>query len=882
MKTRFVILCLLMASAVSLFGQQAFPNQGGKQLLNSNWIARQASYVLQDGAQLTSQPQDFSAWIPAVVPGTVLTTLLENKQVPSPYYGLNNEQIPDIYYAGKDFYTYWFVNRFEVPALDEQTHLWLNFRGINYRAEIFLNGKRISTTAHEGMFIRRSYDITKAIKPGRPNTLAVLVLPPDYPGEPNGGQGGDGQIARNVTMHCTPGWDWIQPVRDRNTGIWDEVSLTTSGPVRLQHPQVITRVPGVRVPEGKQADAYLNVSAEVENLTDKTQQATVSYRVYDRVLSAKVTLNPWESRVVQLPDMTVKNPRLWWPNGTGKQELYPLSVQVTDGQSRVSDAQHMEIGIRELATEKDAATGGRKFFVNGQKIFIRGGNYIASDWMLQLSPERYYTEVKFHADMNLNMIRIWGGAIPERPEFYEACDVLGMLVFQDLSVTGDANGAWPDARKKDSRERRHAYPDNHELFLASVIDQVKMLRNHPSLCLWCGGNEWPAAEDIDNALKNRIMPQYDPTRHFTSFSTDTVFTRNTIGGVGDGPYGIREVEWFFTFRSTPFNPELGSIGVPEAAAMRAMMDEKDFNDIPRPGRANGPGGADGITGRVNPVWNYHKYLPYGEQITRYGTPKDGDDFCKIAQVINYDQYRGLMEGWASNMWNWYTGMLIWKTQNPWTALRGQMYDCYLDVNACYYGTKMGGEPLHIQYNAKTKQVEIANTTFSGYDALSATARLYASDGRLISEHTEQASIPANMCRSLFHVQPPTDVDGVYFMRLTLQKNGDVCSDNTYWMTTQTNDFTGLQSLPKANVFPRIEVARNGNIYQATVTLKTDKQLSFFNHVAVFNKQTGERVLPVYYSDNYFTVFPGEEKIVTLFIPGNLPKEEVDVRVSSWN
>ncbi len=878
MNTRIVILWIALAFSCSLFGQSTLPPKGEKQLLNHNWIARQAGYVLQDGAQLTSRLQDFSAWIPAVVPGTVLTTLLENKQIPSPYYGLNNQQIPDIYNVGKDFYTYWFVNQFETPALDGSTRLWLNFRGINYRAEIFLNGKRVSTTTHEGMFIRRSYDITEAVRPGQRNTLAVLVLPPDFPGEDNGGQGGDGQIARNVTMHCTPGWDWIQAVRDRNTGIWDEVSLTTSGTIRLQHPQVITQVPGVRMPGDKQADAILKVTAEVENLTGKPQQTTVSYTVEGRTLSTKVTLHPWENRIVALPDMTIKNPRLWWPNGTGKQELYHLSMQATDTEARVSDAQHLRIGIRELGTEKDPATGGRKFFVNGQKVFIRGGNYIASDWMLQLSPERYFTEVKFHADMNLNMIRVWGGAIPERPEFYNACDSLGMLVFQDFSVTGDANGAWMDARKVDSRERRHAYPDNHELFLTSVIDQVKMLRNHPSLCLWCGGNEWPAAADIDDALKNRIMPKYDPTRHFTSFSTDTVFTRNTIGGVGDGPYGIREVEWFFTFRSTPFNPELGSIGVPEAAAMRAIMDEKDFNDFPRSG---GGGGASG-GGRVNEVWNYHKYLPYGEQINRYGTPKNGDDFCKIAQLINYDQYRGLMEGWAANMWNWYTGMLIWKTQNPWTALRGQMYDCYLDVNACYYGTKMGGEPLHIQYNAKTKQVEIANTSFSAYDKLSATVRLYAADSRLISEHTEQTSIQANVCRPLFDVQPPTGIEDVYFMRLTLQQNGKVCSDNTYWMTSRPNDFTGLQELPKANVSPRIEVTKNGTIYEASVTVKAGKQLSFFNRISIFNRKTGERVLPVYYSDNYFTVFPGEEKTVTLTFPGTLPKEDIDIRVSSWN
>ena len=214
-KKAFLSFALLF-SFMSLYGEST------KQLLHSDWIARQASTVMHNGLELSGQLPDDRGWIPATVPGTVLTTLLNNNYYPDPAISLNNELIPDIYHVGNDFYTYWFVNRFEMRSpIASGDKVWLNFRGINYKAEIFLNGKRISHTTHEGMFLRVTYDITDIVRTDGVNTLAVLVFPPDYPGNPNGGQGGDGQIAKSVTMHYTPGWDWVQTVRDRNTGIWD-------------------------------------------------------------------------------------------------------------------------------------------------------------------------------------------------------------------------------------------------------------------------------------------------------------------------------------------------------------------------------------------------------------------------------------------------------------------------------------------------------------------------------------------------------------------------------------------------------------------------------------------------------------------------------------
>lgn len=874
MKTNYIYCLLFYLIFLGLsnpaYTQSApisLPDMGEKTLLHNEWYARRANEVLLDGNRLSSSVFHPEGWMKAKVPGTVLTTLLENNVFPAPEFSLNNNRIPDIYDVGNDFYTYWFVRPFNLKGVDKNKQIWLNFRGINYKADIFLNGKRINTVTHEGMFFRKTFNITEYIRENEENLLAVIVYPPDYPGNPNGGQGGDAQIARNMTMQFTPGWDWIQPVRDRNTGIWDEVSITTTGYVKVQHPYVVTKVPGVRNPEGSQRDAVVRASVELENVSDKTQKGLLVCETNGTRLSQNITLAPHEKRTVSLKDVIIKNPRLWWPNGIGEQPLNDMRMAFQlDGE--ISDVEQLRYGIREITTEKDPVTGGRKFYVNGQPVYITGGNYIASDWLLRLSPERYHAEVRFHAEMNVRMIRVWGGALLERPEFYDACDEYGILVFQDLWGSGDCNGAWEDPTKLDSRERRWEYPDNHDLFLTSAEDQIKMIRNHPSLCLWCGANEWPLAKDIDARLKNDVFPRLDPERLFASYSTDTVFTRNTIGGVGDGPYGIQEPEWFFTFRSTPFNPEAGSVGSPEVESMREMMTEEELAGIPQTGRT------------TNSTWRYHKDLGYKDHLERYGNVTDIETYCKYAQIVNYDQYRSFMEGWASHMWEWYTGILIWKTQNPWTSLRGQMYDWFLDVNASLYGTRKGCEPLHPQYNVVTKRVELVNTALGSHDVV-VKALLYDLKGNIIWNNEAQTAISANQVKRLFDIPVPEGIKGAYFLKLVLVESGKEITDNIYWLTTVDKNYASLADLPK--VIPDVQIifSEKENIYQGKVTLKADNNISFFNRIKVFDKNTGKRILPVHYSDNYVTLMPGDERTVDIEFTSNLPKNQIDIVVESW-
>ena len=435
-----------------------FPQFGYAQTsydLDNGWKCINIKEVSSHGNEISKPSFSTDSWLPATVPGTVLTTLLDNKKVPDPFYGMNNELIPDIYDTGNEYYTYWFINDFKEDYPSQDKQVWLHFRGINYSCEVFLNGEKLNSSTHKGMFLRQSYNITEQMARNGENRIAIIVYPPDPPGNPNGGQGGDGVIGKHVAHQYVAGWDWIQPVRDRNTGIWDKVTIEKTRLINIKNPHVVTRVPGVRDP-GKiyQEEAVIRVSAELENLSGVNVSGVLSYTLDGQSINVDVTLPANASIEVQFPDFAFKNPKLWWPNGYGPQYLYDMKLEFHDSDENLSDFEELKVGIREMSDIWNPVTRSKEILVNGQKIFIKGGNWIISDAMLRFSVERYDTEVRFHRDMNLNLIRIWGGAITERPEFYNACDKYGILVWQDFWMSGDCNGRWLDRRKKDDEWTR--------------------------------------------------------------------------------------------------------------------------------------------------------------------------------------------------------------------------------------------------------------------------------------------------------------------------------------------------------------------------------------------------------------------------------------------
>ncbi|WP_230383652.1 glycoside hydrolase family 2 protein [Pedobacter endophyticus] len=836
--------------------------------LNTGWLCNNIKEVKVDGAQISKAGFVLDNWMQATVPGTVLTTLLNNKKVPDPFYGMNTEKIPDIYKTGNDYYTYWFVKDFDEKAVGNE-QVWLQFRGINYKAEIFLNGKKVNAATHEGMHLRARFNITKYLSSTGKNRLAVIVYPPDVVGNPNGGQGGDGTIARNLTTQYTAGWDWIQPIRDRNTGIWDKVTIEKTQGVNILNPHVVTLVPGKRIPNAKQQPATIKVSVEVENPTMKAISGILQYQMAGKTVSKSVTVPANKQFEITFADLAIENPRLWWPNGYGKQDLYPLNIKFLSA-NRVLDQENLTVGIRQIDNIWNEHTQSMGAYVNGQKIFIKGGNWIISDAMLRFSDARYDAEVRYHKDMNLNLIRIWGGAILERPEFYNACDKYGLLVFQDFWFSGDCNGRWVDPLKKDDQWTRRKYPDNHLLVLTAIEDQVKMIRNHASLAFWCGGNEITPPDDILNPIKNDILPRLDGTRKFFDFSNSDEMSYNTIGGNGDGPYNIQDPKSFWAVKTYPYNSEVGSVGVGDYESLARFIPNENMI-------------APESDGKVDSVWNYHKYIPYGKHIEPYGKVEDAKDFAMKAQLVNYDQYRALMEGFSNKMWDWYTGSIIWKTQNPWTALRGQMYDYYLDPNACLYGLRKGSEPLHIMMNPLDSMVTVVNNGLVDRHNLMVQAKVYDMDGKDYFYSQVFNSIGASSVRRFFpmneFLKKLDKKDGVFVSLKLLNEKQEVLSDNVYWLADKDGGYKGLQHIKQAKLEATATQKGKGKV-EVLLSNPSGNPVAFFNRIALVDTESGKRILPSFYDDNYVTVLPGERKTIT--VEYTHATDNLAVEVYGWN
>jgi hypothetical protein len=863
----FRLVALLLALSSWAYGQKEYE-------LNTGWQCNPIGKTNEQGTAISVPTYALTGWQPAVVPGTVLTTMLTNKQVPDPFYGMNNNKIPDIYNTGRDYYTYWFVKDFQETARNAGEQVWLNFRGINYSCDVFLNGHKLNSKPCTGMFLRQSFNITPFLQKDGKNRLAVIVYPPDPVGNPNGGQGGDGTIARNVAHQYVAGWDWIQPIRDRNTGIWDKVTIEKTGAVNVKNPHVITNVPGKRQPDGAQQPATVKVSAELENASTNLQEGTLTYTMNGQNVTKKVSLAPRTTTTVELPALTVANPKLWWPSGYGEQYLYPATVKFETGAKAVSDEEKLNVGVREIQTEWNTTTRSRQILVNGQKVFIKGANWIISDAMLRFTPERYDAEMRYHRDMNLNLIRIWGGALTERPEFYQACDKYGLLVMQDFWGSGDCNGRWVDPMKKDDQWARRKYPDDHNLFLTSVADQIKMIRNYASLAMWCGGNEITLPQDIMNPLRDSILPKLDGTRWFIDYSNSDEMSYNFLGGNGDGPYGIQPLKTFWAQRTWPFNSEVGSVGVGDYTSLERFIPKENMSvPVYKNNRS-----------QVDSVWDYHKYIGYDASIDPYGKAKDVKDFAKKAQLVNYDQYRALMEGFSAHMWDWYTGTIIWKTQNPWTSLRGQMYDYYLDPNAGLYGLHSGSEPLHIMYNPVDSMVMVVNNTFKFHRDMMMVVKLYDMEGKETVLTQVFSEIGPSLVRPYVPIgralQNLTKDKGGFLVLQLLDLDKKPLSENTYWLPDAKGDYSGLQTMTKAPLQLKARPVGKGKV-EVTLTNPAGSPVAFFNRLSLVDSQTKTRLLPVFYSDNYVSVAPGQQKTITMeYTPTN--SGSMMVSLEGWN
>ncbi|MDR2969861.1 MAG: beta-glycosidase, partial [Tannerellaceae bacterium] len=814
--------------------------KGKINLSGGNWKLQRASEVSAAGENISTPDFKPDNWIVATVPGTVLSSYRNIGAVADPNYADNQLHISESFF-NSDF---WYRNEFEVPTDFKRERLFLNFDGINWKANVYVNGKK--TGRIEGAFMRGKFDVTDAIVPGR-NVIAVEIIKNEHIGaikeknvqstDFNGGILG----ADNPTFHATIGWDWIPTMRGRNIGIWNDVFLTTTGKVTVADPLITSVLP---LPDT--TSAVLTAEVMVKNHDPHPVQGVVELSICGRLIQKQIELAAGEEKEVVLDPLEIQNPRLWWPNGYGEPYLYDAQFAFKiDG--NVSDSKDFKAGIRQMTFNEDNQI--LSLFINGRRFIGRGGNWGFSESNLNYRAREYDIAVAYHADMNFTIMRNWVGMIGDE-ELYDACDRYGIVIWQDFWLANPADGPDP------------YYP---EMFIANAEDYVKRIRSHASIGIYCGRNEGFPPEQIDRALR-RIIREDHPDMHYISSSADEVVS-------GHGPYRMLPAKEYFTLKTgnDKFHSERG---MPNVLTHESMT------------RTFSP---EGIWPQGN-QWGMHDYTREGAQgatsfneiISKgYGEPQSAKEFSDLAQWVNYDGHRSLFESRSLNR----KGLLMWMSHSCWPSMVWQTYDYYFETSAAYFAIKKASEPLHIQWNPATDEVEVVNYHAGLRKGLTAKVQVLNMDASVAREKETTLDSREDTTDKCIRLVFPENLSKVHFIKMTLTENGKVISDNFYHRSLEENNYQDLRSLPKVALQVENFTAKgaDGVWNGATVIENTSSTPALMIRINVTGEQDGLQFLPMFYSDNYFALLPGEKKEVLFHwkdedTRGNAPK----VTVSGYN
>jgi Exo-beta-D-glucosaminidase Ig-fold domain/Glycosyl hydrolase 2 galactose-binding domain-like/Glycosyl hydrolases family 2/Glycosyl hydrolases family 2, TIM barrel domain len=865
LKKSFVRLsfCISSFALVSMLALQAAkataaPMVPQEVVLGSGWRLQDVAKTPQTGAQVSIAGFDTTGWYTATVPGTVLTTLVNDHVYPEPLYGENDreEVIPESLVHT----SYWYRTVVRVPRSYKNRHVWLNFDGVNYSAVVWVDGVQVGTM--RGAFIRGIFDITAQVKPGHDAVVAVLVTPQPHPGVPHehtlrAGVGQNGGISAidGPTFLSTLGWDWLDAVHDRDTGIWQKVYLSATGPVVLKDPYVTTDLP---LPKTDSAD--VSVQATVENVSDKPVEGVVRGTIENLTFDKQVEVAAHSTQQITFdakntPALHMEHPRLWWPNGYGAPNLYHLHLEFAEGR-RVSDAEDLDFGVRKI-TYSVPGTDTLTISVNGVRVFIRGGDWGLDEAMKRIPRARLDAEIHLHQLANLNLIRNWVGQSTGE-DFYELCDKYGILVWDEFFQPNPNDG--PD-------------PTDIPTYLANVRDKVERYRNHPSILLWCARNEGDPPPAIDEPLK-KLLAELDPARLYQPSST------NGHGVRSHGPYYWRAPRLFYTVTDDYFKTETGSVSVPTLESIHGMMPQKDWETI-------------------NDDWAAHD-LAKGNQhgdlyplilAGRYGNVANLADFVRKAQLMNYEAFRAMYEGRNARLFHPTTAVITWMSDPAQPSFVWQIYHYDLEPMSSYFAVMHASEMVHIQYNEADGDVQVINNTPEEVANATAHVALYNLDGSVAYQYETKVWAAPDVATSLGRPGPidfPVNVSAVHFIKLDLRDaDGKLLSSNFYWrgQTDDPDDLTALNQLPMVTLTATAKVLPSGaeGQRQLQVTLQNPtKSIALMAHVQL-RRKSGERVLPVFYSDNYVSLVPGESRTITInAAESDFSGEDALIVVDGWN
>ena len=850
------------------------------------WQVKPQAEVPHSGQEISSPGFVLTDAVKGVVPGVVFTAYVEAGKEEDPNYGDHIWKVDESFYNRP----FWYRTTFTLPAdYKKGQRVWLHFDNTNRYADFYFNGQKLSGTSTStkdvsGHMLRTRYDVTDWVRSSGENAVAVLITDADQKKRRDAKESFG--VAASPTYLSAASWDWMPYVPGRLAGITGNAYVRITGDVVMEDPWVRSELESNDV-------AYLSVSSGLRNGSSQARKATVSGVIQpgNITFSKEVSVDSGGTTNVFLdrkdvPELFVSHPKLWWPNGYGGPNLYHCTLTCTvNGQ--VSDTQDITFGIRKYEYRFENNVAGwpvMNFYVNGQKIFIKGGDWGMSEYLLRCHGEAYETKVKLHRDLNYNMIRLWTGCVTD-DEFYDYCDQYGIMVWDDFWLYV----AYDDVASDDD-------------FKANALDKVKRLRNHPSIALWCGANETHPKPELDNYLRSIVALEDHNDRMYKSSS-------NQDGLSGSGWWGNQPPRHHFetsgsnlAWNKPPYpygsdrgygmRSEIGTATFPTYESIKEFIPEDQLWPLPTD---------EELKNQDDNVWNKHYFgkeasnanpVNYKMAVnTQFGESSGLEEFAEKAQFLNIEVMKGMYEAWNDKMWNDAAGILIWMSQSAYPSFVWQTYDYYYDATGAYWGAKKACEPLHIQWNASNNSVKAVNTTANALVGATATATVYNLDGKELPAYGQSVKIdvPAsNIAEAFtldFDLADSAGMTPVHFIKLALKDEaGKTLSENFYWRNgVHELDYTALNDLPKAAVSGEVvrtsQEAGEGMI--ELVLKNTSGTVAFGNRIRLVNAVTKERVLPVWMPENYLTLMPGEERRLTLKADAEQMKEGVTVLLKQY-
>ena len=810
-------------------------------------------------------------WRTISAPSTVLAAQVADGEFPDPFFARNLRNIPGTDYPiGKIFsrlpmpanspYScpWWYRTRFRLPITARGKTIWLHFAGINYRANIWVNGQQLATSTDvAGAYRTYEFDVTRFLKPGQENAIAVETLAPT-----------EQDLAINWV-------DWSPAPPDKDMGITGDVAIYTSGPVSVRSPMIDTRL-------RNNADAAdLTVYGELHNASGKRVDGMVSMAIAGIRAQQRVTVKPGENRTVvfepeQYPQLKVSHPKLWWPYQMGDPHLETLRMSFrSDG--KPSDEAVVRVGIREITSEL-TDKGARLFRVNGRPLLIRGGGW-SQDMLLREQPRRLAQQFEMVRDLHLNAIRLEGKL--ETDGFYRLADEQGILVLAGWCCC-DIWERWPKWT-----------PENYTVADASLRSQMLRLRSHPSLLVWLNGSDGPPIPKVEQMYLDIERELHWPNPTLSSASARATEVSGATGVKMSGPYdyvapsywltdpGKHGGAWNFNTETSP-GPAIPVISSLQRFLPAASLWPPDANWLYH----------DGSGGFANTqVFDTAMRQTYGESHSLA-------EYERTAQAMAYDGERAMFEAYARNKYD-STGVIQWMLNNAWPSMIWHLYDYYLASGGGYYGARKACEPVHVQYSYDDRSVVLVNSTYAGAAGLQVKSTVY--DLQLKPVFDREVTLDAKPDSTMRAFSIPADAltGDIHFVRLTLtDRQGQEVSNNFYTIPAkpaefdwghgdyrytpvlQEPDLTSLSDLPPAHVVA--ELLRSDVDGRIRIRLRNDSQKLAFQIALEALDQNDSPVTPVFWSDNYVSLMPGESRMLTVRRSSLGGPQIASIVLTGWN